>query len=233
MLTPLRPVVIVMVKAPRAGLVKTRLGPALAATDAAALAACFVRDVVATALRVVPELLVAYAPADGRALLEPLLPKGLHWVAQQGADLGARLAAAVAHAAALGCAPILVLGADSPTLPDSFIETARAALTDDAADVVLGPTTDGGYYLVGLRQPAPTLFQNIAWSTPHAYEQTAANVARLGLRLLALPAWYDVDTCADLLRLRAEVCADEQARARAPHTYHWLCAHDLSPRTDA
>lgn len=233
MLRRMRPVVIVMVKAPRAGLVKTRLAPALAAADAAALAACFVRDVVTTALRVVPELLVAYAPDDGRALLEPLLPTGLHWVAQQGTDLGARLTAAVAHAAALGCDPMLVLGADSPTLPDSYIETARAALTEGAADVVLGPTTDGGYYLVGLRRPVPTLFQNIAWSTPRAYEQTAANVARLGLRLLELPAWYDVDTCADLLHLRNEVCADEQARARAPHTYRWLCAHDISPHTDA
>jgi glycosyltransferase A (GT-A) superfamily protein (DUF2064 family) len=91
--------------------------------------------------------------------------------------------------------------------------------------VALGPTEDGGYYAVGLRAPADGLFESVEWSTPRAYAQTARNAARAGLRLLKLPRWYDVDTPADLLRLRAELSADEAARRRAPSTYKYLRAH--------
>jgi rSAM/selenodomain-associated transferase 1 len=223
----MRAVVVVMVKAPRAGLVKTRLAAWLSASDSAALAACFAQDTVATARRVAPELIVAYTPGDGRALLEALLPDGLLWLEQQGETLGERLERVVAHAARLGFGPVIVMGADSPTLPSSFIETARERLAAEAADVALGPAEDGGYYLVGLRHPAPGLFQNIAWSTPYAYEQTKRNAAEARLRLLQLPTWYDVDTFADLLRLRDEIFSDSEARARAQATYHWLLAHDL------
>ena len=224
-----RPVVIVMVKAPTPGFVKTRLVPPLTAEEASGAAACFARDTVASAGRVADDVLVAYTPSGGRALLEPLLPGQPHWAEQQGRDLGERLEAIVGHAHGLGFEPLLVTGADSPTLPASFVETARDALADGDADVALGPTADGGYYLVGLRAPAPGLFRGVAWSTPLAYRQTADNAARLGLRLLELPRWYDVDEPPDLLRLREEMLADEGARARAPATYRWLLTHQLPP----
>src|SRR5437868_3277954 len=128
-----RPVVIVMVKAPRAGLAKTRLAPPLSELDAASLAACFAQDVVNNARSIVSGLIIAYAPADGRAALATLLPGGLLWLAQQGQDLGARLVAAIAHAALLGFSPVIVLGTDSPTLPPAFIEAARAALQTEEA----------------------------------------------------------------------------------------------------
>lgn len=219
-----RTAVIVMVKAPRAGEAKTRLVPPLAADEAAALAARFARDTVAWARRAARRLFVAYAPADGRAALETLLPRGLSWVEQRGEGLGARLEAVVAHVARLGFGPLIILGADSPTLPASFVREARDALTGAAADLALGPADDGGYYLIGLRRPAPGLFQNVAWSTPAAYRQTADNAARLGLRLRRLPPWYDVDTPEDLARLRDELLRDEAARRRAPNTYEWLRA---------
>jgi uncharacterized protein len=224
----MRPVVIVMVKAPRAGFAKTRLVPPLSELDAASLAASFVQDVVNAARRIVPKPIVAYAPHNGRALLEAFLPKDLLWLEQQGKDLGERLEAAVLHAASLGFSPVIVIGADSPTLPDSFIETAREALAAGKTDAVLGPTADGGYYLVGLRRPVPHLFQNISWSTPFTYEQTARNISGHGLELLELPQWYDVDTFSDLLRQRDELFSDEAARKRAPATYRWLLTHDLS-----
>lgn len=229
----MRPVVIVMAKAPRAGFAKTRLAPPLSATDAAALAACFARDTVATALRVVPELIVAYAPRDGRGMLETLLPGGLLWLEQEGDDLGARLAAVAAHASRLGFSPVIIVGADSPTLPHSYIAAARDALATGEADVVLGPTDDGGYYLVAIRHPVRGLFQNVAWSTPLAYQQTARNVANSQMRLLQLPSWYDVDTFSDLLRLRDEIFSDSEARRRAPSTAHWLRTHDLSRPSSA
>ncbi|HEX8852139.1 MAG TPA: TIGR04282 family arsenosugar biosynthesis glycosyltransferase [Pyrinomonadaceae bacterium] len=218
-----------LVKAPRAGAVKTRLVPPLTSDEAAGLAACFAQDTVAGLRRVVPQLIVAYAPPDGRDTLEALFAADdLCWFEQQGADLGARLMAAVSHAFRLGHSPVIVTGTDSPTLPASFVRQAVAALSTAQADIALGPTDDGGYYLVGLRRASRGLFQNVAWSTPLAYLHTARNAARLGLRTLELPRWYDVDTCADLLRLREELSANEEARLRAPATHRWLLAHASS-----
>jgi rSAM/selenodomain-associated transferase 1 len=215
-----------MTKAPRAGLVKTRLVPPLTPAEAAGLAACFLQDTVAGALRVARDVTVAYTPADGRATLEPLLPAGVHWLEQRGPNLGARLEAAFADASSGGFSPVIALGADSPTLHNAFIETARAALAGGEADIALGPAADGGYYLVALRRPVRGLFENIDWGTPRAYEQTAANAARARLRLLRLPEWYDVDTPSDLARLREELLTDEGSRERAPATCRWLHAHD-------
>lgn len=235
-----RPAVIVMAKAPRAGEAKTRLAPPLTRAEAALLASCFFADTVALARSFTvalarsfnAEVVVAYAPADGRATLEEALrvtprgasPSDVRWLEQRGEDLGERLAGVVARAAALDLSPLVVVGADSPTLPPAFLNSALEELACGRAEVALGATEDGGYYAVGMREPAPGLFDRVEWSTPRAYAQTAANAARLGLRLLELPAWYDVDTPADLLRLRAELSSDEDARRRAPSTYKWVRA---------
>ena len=216
------PAVIVMVKAPRAGVAKTRLTPILSEADAASLAACFAQDALASARRVARDVIVAYTPADGRRSLQTILPHDLLWMEQEGTSLGARLEAAIGRAAARGFSPLIVTGTDSPTFPPVHIETAIDALEMDEADLVLGPTEDGGYYLVGLRHPIPHIFQNVAWSTSFVYQQTADNAARLGLRLKELPRWYDVDMPADLLRLRDELYADQEAQTRAPSTYRWF-----------
>jgi rSAM/selenodomain-associated transferase 1 len=223
------PVCIVMVKAPRAGAVKTRLVPPLAREEAASLAASFARDTVAAVRRVVRDVVVAYAPDDGRGTLEALFKdEGLLWFAQRGEDLGARIESAASYAFARGQGPVIIVGTDSPTLPPTFVERAVASLSKAEADVALGPTEDGGYYLVGLRQTFGDLFRNVEWSTPRVYRQTAGNASRLGLRVLELPRWYDVDTRADLLRLRDELLSDEEARTRAPSTREWLRAHASS-----
>ncbi|MDQ3255357.1 MAG: TIGR04282 family arsenosugar biosynthesis glycosyltransferase [Acidobacteriota bacterium] len=200
---------------------------AAAIEEAATLAACLAQDTIASVRRIVPDVIVAYAPADGRAALEASLTNdNLLWLEQRGADLGARLEAATAHAASLGYAPIIIVGTDSPTLPLSSIERAIHSLSDGECDIALGPTEDGGYYLVGLRRHVNNLFQNITWSTPLAYKQTADNAARLNLCTLGLQRWYDVDTFSDLLRLRGELRTSGEARAQAPNTYQWLQAHD-------
>jgi rSAM/selenodomain-associated transferase 1 len=218
----IRPAGVLMMKAPLAGFVKTRLAPPLKAEEAAALAGCFARDAARCALEAGGEVVIAYAPAAGRATLEPLLPSCSHWVEQKGDGLGARLEAVAAEVFRSGFGPVAVAGADSPTLPPSYVSRALAALAAGDADIALGPTEDGGYYLVGLRRPAPGLFRNVEWSTPRAYAQTARNAAALGLRLLELPRWYDVDTPEDLARLRAELFGGEAARVRAPATYEWM-----------
>ena len=163
------PVIIVMVKAPIAGFVKTRLTPVLSQSDAASLAVCFVKDIVNSVQRMIPNVVIAFTPYEGLAVLERSLPKQLLWFAQKGNDLGERLNSAITHAHDLGFNPIIVLGADSPTIPASFIETALNVLLRGETDVVLGPTTDGGYYLIGLNGLQPELFQNISWSSPFTF----------------------------------------------------------------
>lgn len=218
-----------MVKAPRAGAVKTRLVPPLSFAEAASLAASFARDTVESVRRAASEVVIAYAPDEGRAALDSLFKdEGLRWLAQRGEDLGARIESAASHAFERERGPVVIVGADSPTLPPAFVVRAVASLAGGESDVALGPTEDGGYYLVGLRQKFVGLFRNVEWSTPHVYRQTAENASRLGLRVLELPRWYDVDTREDLLRLREELLADEEARVRAPSTHEWLRAHASS-----
>lgn len=220
-----QPIVVVMVKAPRAGEVKTRLVPPLSESEAASLAACFAQDTVLNAKHVVSNVLVAYAPSNARVDLEAILPSALLWCEQAGDNLGERLDSVVEQAFSHKFSPLIILGADSPTLPTSFIQEALDILIAGDADVTLGPTEDGGYYLVGLHHPVSDLFQNIDWSTASAFIQTAANAAKLRLRLRTLQHWYDIDTPPDLTRLRDEIHSSEEARLRAPNTYRWLVDH--------
>lgn len=234
----LRPAIIVMVKAPRAGAVKTRLVPALNSDDAATLAACFACDVVTQARRIATRIqgarvIVAYAPDDAQATLEPLLAGAaaqdfntpLAWHAQRGQNLGERLANVCHDAFAAGRAPVVIVGTDSPTLAPAHVESALRRLVRGDCDLCIGGTDDGGYYLIGLRAHAPAIFQNIEWSTARVYGQTLHRAARLGLRACELPRWYDVDEPGDLLRLREEFRDSEAARALAPATYAWLRAN--------
>lgn len=221
-----RPVCIVMVKAPRAGEVKTRLVPPLTAAQAADLAACLAADTVAGALRAIGAVIVAYSPAGGREELGSLLPfPSLNWIEQKGENLGQRLEVAVSEALAAGHGPVIVIGTDSPTIPPLLLESSLAELENGEADIVLGPTDDGGYYLIGFQKAQPGLLQDVAWSTPLAFQQTAANAKRRDLRVHELERWYDVDTSADLLRLQEEILSNEAARLRAPSTARWLQAH--------
>jgi glycosyltransferase A (GT-A) superfamily protein (DUF2064 family) len=153
-----QPIVIVMVKAPRAGEVKTRLVPPLSESDAASLATCFAQDTVLNAQLLVSSVLVAYAPAYARNDLQPILAADLLWCEQDGANLGECLDSVAEHVSSLGFCPFIILGADSPTLPTGFIQEALNVLSSGEADISLGPTEDGGYYLVGLHSPVSGLF---------------------------------------------------------------------------
>lgn len=216
-----QPIVVVMIKAPRAGEVKTRIVPPLSSNEAASLAVCFAQDTIANARRAVSNVLVAYTPADARPDLQAILPTDLGWFEQHGTNLGERLDSVCEHVISLGFSPFVILGADSPTLPTRFIREAINVLSSGAADITLGSTEDGGYYLVGLSKQAPGLFQNIDWSTPSVYQQTASNAGALNLRVHELPRWYDVDIPSDLKRLRDEL-ASEESEHRAPRSYRWF-----------
>ena len=214
-----RTAVVVLAKAPRAGGVKTRLCPPLSPAAAARLYRCFLLDTLdrVQALGGVTPA-VAYAPRDARAFFAAARP-GMLLVPQGGGDLGARMARVVERLLGRGFAAVVILGADSPTLPGSHLRAAVRLLGSAAADGVIGPSEDGGYYLIGLRAPCPALFAGVSWSTRRVLAQTLAKARRAGRRLRLLPAWYDVDTVADLHRLAGEL---RRTRKSAPRTRRLL-----------
>ncbi|MEP6924696.1 MAG: TIGR04282 family arsenosugar biosynthesis glycosyltransferase [Pyrinomonadaceae bacterium] len=215
--------IIVMCKAPAAGMVKTRLIPFLSPEQAATLAAWFAVDTVLKAMTLTCKVVIAFAPSDGKYLLRKILPKHLNWTEQRGHNLGERIYNALLFAAENECyAHFVVIGTDSPTLPLNYIKQAFSALTENRADVVLGKAEDGGYYLIGMQHPNLSIFQNVEWSSPRTFEQTANNIKNLNLRLHVLPIWYDVDTPEDLRRLREEILNDQNAGQIAPNTAEWL-----------
>ena len=224
-----RPAVIVFARAPRPGAAKTRLIPALGPERAAMLYQCFLLDVLATVEALDAAVIAAAAGPEEASHVAELAAQTCpraEVTVQVGADLGQRIDAAVGAALALGHSPAVVLGSDAPTLPGELI--AQAIELARRHDLVLGPSFDGGYYLVGLRAPAAGLFSNISWSTGDVLSQTLDRAKRMGLSAALLEPWYDVDTPEDL-RLLREHLWHEVASSHSiacPRTWDYLC--DLS-----
>jgi len=199
----------VMVKAPRSGEVKTRLVPPLCAQEASRLSACFVKDIVANLLAVAESVPIdcyaAYSPPGSETLFHEFLPPQVRLLAPRSIGLANSLPDAVEDLIAGGYAGACLLNADSPTLPTSLLTEAITSLSAPGDRVVLGPATDGGYYLIGLKHPHRRLFHDIAWSTERVYRQTAERAASIGLELVTLPVWYDVDDAASLSWLCREL----------------------------
>jgi len=198
---PLSVAVAIMAKAPWPGAVKTRLCPPLGVEEAAALYRCFLLDKIAavgTLIRTRP--VIAYSPEEARTEFAALAPDFV-LVPQRGADLGARLHATLTGLLADGHPAAIAVDSDTPTLPREFLQQAVDELLGRDVDVVLGPTEDGGYYLIGLRAAQSTLFEAVPWSTSAVLEVTLSKAAATGLRTFCLPTWFDIDTPDDLLRL--------------------------------
>lgn len=200
-----RVAVAIMAKAPAAGAVKTRLAPPLTVADAARLYRSFLLDKIeqVRALRHA-HTVVAYTPAEAGETFERLAP-GFELLPQRGPDLGARLASCLAELLARGHAGAVAIDSDTPTLPTAFLQQGVDILMRGDADVVVGPSDDGGYYLIGVRAERPGLFENIPWSTPGVLSETLRRAHAAGLTTASLPGWFDVDTGADLERLRASL----------------------------
>jgi rSAM/selenodomain-associated transferase 1 len=202
-----------LAKAPWPGLAKTRLIPALGATGAAALAHGFLLDSAALVRASGIDAILFVAPAE--AVAEVAAATGLPGRPQCEGDLGARISGAFADLFATGAAPVLLIGADSPTLPIEHLRAALALAAAHADAVVLGPAEDGGFWGIALSRPVARLFDGIAWGTDAVLAETRAGADRLGLTVRLAPAWHDVDEPADLTRLRADLVRDPSA---APHT---------------
>ncbi len=218
---------IMFAKPPLAGRVKTRLIPTLGSDGAARLYACFLRDAAETARalrRARPgiALVCEWAIEGGESLDEfPLsgwLPGRFLHRAQTGADLGARMAAALGRCLAAG-RPAVLIGTDFPDLPhDILLEAFQNLECGDEPRLTLGPAADEGYYLIGMNRFFQKIFTDIPWSTSEVLSLTMKRARQLKVDVSLLPEWRDVDCAEDLEALKSRL----SNTPRAPHTREYL-----------
>jgi rSAM/selenodomain-associated transferase 1 len=201
----MKPAIGLFAKPPVAGEVKTRLQPLLSPEEGAELYRAFLADLAGTLASSDRWEWVVFSTDPGRqeTLWDKTVPRPLGFRLQTGRDLGERIPGAFEGLFAEGRPAGILLGSDHPSLAREILDDAVEAL--EAADVVLGPSLDGGYYLVGMKTPHPALFRDIPWSTPEVLEKTLERVKAAGLTHRLLRPWYDVDTPEDLRFLRVHL----------------------------
>lgn len=201
-----------MCKPPRPGVTKTRLAATVGAELAAALSECFLRDVAGLIAGLEASHRVQgyglYAPADAAAEIAALLPASFWLAPQQGNDFSSVVHGAIAGLLERHPAGAILINADSPTLPAAILAQAICALRQAGERVVLGPAYDGGYYLIGLKAAYWDLFRDMPWSTPEVGRMTTERAAEIGLPVVQLPIWYDIDDARDLARLLDEIAGE-------------------------
>ena len=235
----------VMTTAPQAGRVKTRVVPPLTPEEAAELNKCFLRDTAAAISRACSRRFASHPPsrsfgatgseaataARGIAVYTPvgaesayteILPAGFSLLPQRGDKFGERLYFAVEDLFRCGFETVCLIDSDSPTVPAENLAEAVELLSTHEDRVVLGPSDDGGYYLIGVEKPHRRLFEQIDWSTERVLNQTIQRAMELELEVKLLPSGYDVDDGASLRRLCNELLADTTSADIAPYTRELL-----------
>jgi rSAM/selenodomain-associated transferase 1 len=210
---------VVVAKQPTPGQTKTRLCPPLTHAQAAELYTCFLSDTLDMMRRVTNVVcLIGYLPENAQAYFRQLAPD-MNLILQHGNSLGERLDSLLRATLNNGYQQAVIMDSDSPTLPVNYINKAFEQLA--SADVVFGPTHDGGYYLIGAKQPQPKLVRQVQMSTPHVLSDTVKLAEAIGLTFSLLPVWYDVDNISDLYYLDHEINR-QAANGVAPATRQWL-----------
>jgi rSAM/selenodomain-associated transferase 1 len=227
----------VMTKAPQAGRVKTRLVPPLTPEEAAELNKCFLRDTTAAissacsrrpvggegkTARASP--VAVYTPVGAESAYTDVLPADFSLLPQRGDEFGERLFFAVEDLFKCGFDSLCLIDSDSPTVPAENFEQAVELLGAGEDCVVLGPSDDGGYYLIGVKKPHRHLFEQIDWSTERVLNQTMQRATEIGIEVKLLPSGYDVDDDASLRRLCNELLTDTRSADIAPHTREFLAS---------
>jgi len=222
----------VMTKAPQAGRVKTRLVPPLTPEQAAELNKCFLRDTAAAISSACSRSetatgacgIAVYTPVGAESAYTDILPADFSLLPQRGEKFGERLYFAVEDLFNCGFESVCLIDSDSPTVPAENFQKAIELLSMSEDRVVLGPSDDGGYYLIGVKKPHRHLFDQIDWSTERVLIQTMQRATKIGLELKLLPTGYDVDDGVSLHRLRKELLAGTTSADAAPHTREFLAS---------
>jgi rSAM/selenodomain-associated transferase 1 len=208
----------IVCKTPAAGKSKTRLSPPLRPEECAEISSCFIRDLAATIDDVARDgdvgACAVYTPAGSEAALKRLLPNGFDLVLQGEGDLGARLLKGTEDLLDAGYGGAILVNSDSPTLPRSILRDAADAVRQ-GDNVVLSPAFDGGYTLIGLSRPHARLFDDMPWSTKDVYRLTIARAQEIGLAVVNVPGWYDIDDGVSFGMLEDEL-AGQRPRFAAP-----------------
>ncbi|MDY6843806.1 MAG: TIGR04282 family arsenosugar biosynthesis glycosyltransferase [Thermodesulfobacteriota bacterium] len=193
--------ILFFVKCPEAGSVKTRLAAALQEINSVELYQNFVLDILSTLETLGVTFRICYYPEDKEDYCVQWLGKQYHYIPQKGEDLGHRMQNSFRHAFLEGFCRVVIVGSDSPDLPGDFIEEALTAL--EMQDSVIGPSFDGGYYIIGFRKDSfvPAVFGGIKWSTDTVFRDTMEILHHAGHKTYLLRKWGDVDTAADLKSL--------------------------------
>ncbi len=239
----------VMTKAPQAGRVKTRLVPPLTPEEAAELNKCFLRDTAAAISRACSrrpagdagkmELkhqdsashseattascgIAVYTPVGAESAYANILPADFSLLPQRGNGFGERLYFATEDLFECGFESVCLIDSDSPTIPAAKFRQAVELLASPEDRIVLGPSDDGGYYLIGLKKSHREVFEEIDWSTERVLDQTIQRATGIGLEVRLLPAGYDIDDGASLRRLCDELLGENVRDGVAPNTRNFL-----------
>jgi uncharacterized protein len=195
---------VILTKVPQPGQSKTRLVPPLSYAEAADLAGALLLDQLQNLTTFGgARLFIAFTPENAAVFFEGFIAQGFTCFAQQGQSLGQRMSHAFQHLFASGFENVILIGSDLPTLPIRFFHQGYACL-EKSADVVLGPSADGGYYLIGMKRMITAVFDDIAWSSADVLSQTMNKLDDRGVKYELLSEWYDIDTVKDLERLRSQ-----------------------------
>ncbi|MFL5395752.1 MAG: DUF2064 domain-containing protein [Myxococcales bacterium] len=219
----MRGAVVIMAKAPRTGTVKTRLGGVHPPCDVVQLSECMLRDTVALVQALPCVHAAVMCPEGDVGEIASRLPVGVHVVRQEGEGLAAALGSAFARFVP-DFGRVIAIDSDSPHLPSSILDSAFARL--ETSDVVVGPTEDGGYYLVGASAIHLRLFDSAPLGTCNARDALQACAAALRLSIGLTEPFYDVDVAADLRRLAADLGYEPE---RAPRTAAFLASWERTP----
>jgi rSAM/selenodomain-associated transferase 1 len=199
----------VMAKASIPGRTKTRLSPPLTLADAAEFNTAFLKDIAENLLRAAEKAsiagYIAYGPPGAEGFFREHIPPQIRLMEVWYPNLGDCLIATLNAQFAAGHRAACVLNSDSPTLPSEFLVETASILAAPGDRIVLGPSTDGGYYLLACKTLHRRLFEEITWSSEVVCAQTLERAAEIGVPVHMLPEWYDVDDCAALKMLAGEV----------------------------
>jgi rSAM/selenodomain-associated transferase 1 len=214
-----------MAKYPAVGMVKTRLGESVGPKNAAHLYLCFLRDTVEKVNRLGVPFFIYYTPDDKREDFERLFGDNPSYLPQIGDDLGERLYNGFEELFRQGYYSVIALASDIPDLPEAILDESLKKLTE--YNSVIGPSFDGGYYLMGLREDSASenLFRGIAWSTETVFDETMKRIMQGKISCHALAPWGDVDQIADLERL----LSSEDPVFHRSHVWRFLHSSELIP----